>query len=381
MKIHFCDLCNESVPQSDLDAGRARVVKGRTICSACESAMSHGEPAAAAAAGSTAAAGGATTLAPSPARPQTGSGAGDGGDGVRAPAGTGAVWAAGLAVAFTALAIFVTDDRLAALGREQSSQRTEGERRAEALRSLQNEIQTVHPALAAVEARIAERFDAQAARAVALGEAVTALREDQARLQGRLEALGGEVERLRALVERPGVNAELERRFDELTARIARAEDERRTLAKSLAEIPAPAAKAAEPAPAPSAPAWHKSLPDLKSPEESLRWEAVTALGAAGDAAAVDHIVPMLADPSVFVRMAAARVLGEMRARQAIPNLIDALEDPDSAVRETAWIALRTVSGKDLKFDPYASDAERGKRVKAWREWWRKEAPAPADQG
>ena len=23
MKIHFCDLCNESVPQTDLDEGRA----------------------------------------------------------------------------------------------------------------------------------------------------------------------------------------------------------------------------------------------------------------------------------------------------------------------------------------------------------------------
>ncbi len=36
MDIHFCDLCNESVPQSDLDQGRAYVRRGRVICAACE---------------------------------------------------------------------------------------------------------------------------------------------------------------------------------------------------------------------------------------------------------------------------------------------------------------------------------------------------------
>ena len=31
MKIDFCDLCNESVPLSDLEAGRAVRVKGRVV--------------------------------------------------------------------------------------------------------------------------------------------------------------------------------------------------------------------------------------------------------------------------------------------------------------------------------------------------------------
>ena len=36
MKIHFCDLCNESVPQADLDQGRAFIRKDRVISKADE---------------------------------------------------------------------------------------------------------------------------------------------------------------------------------------------------------------------------------------------------------------------------------------------------------------------------------------------------------
>ena len=43
MKIHFCDLCNESVPQTDLDEGRAFLRKGRVICLTCDKSMSHPE--------------------------------------------------------------------------------------------------------------------------------------------------------------------------------------------------------------------------------------------------------------------------------------------------------------------------------------------------
>ena len=40
MEILFCDLCNESVPQSDLERQRAFRLKGRVICSECDKAMS-----------------------------------------------------------------------------------------------------------------------------------------------------------------------------------------------------------------------------------------------------------------------------------------------------------------------------------------------------
>src|SRR5262245_12555457 len=39
-EIHFCDLCNESVPDGDLQIGRAFLVKGRVVCANCNRAMS-----------------------------------------------------------------------------------------------------------------------------------------------------------------------------------------------------------------------------------------------------------------------------------------------------------------------------------------------------
>src|SRR5262245_29904981 len=42
MNLYFCDLCNESIPQADLDQGRAVRRGERLICSACEAAMTGG---------------------------------------------------------------------------------------------------------------------------------------------------------------------------------------------------------------------------------------------------------------------------------------------------------------------------------------------------
>ncbi len=426
MKIHFCDLCNESVPQSALDSGAARLIKGRLICATCDAVMTHAqEPGAAPAIGtsgnaapaivvtatpalppvpvSALDAGASPAYAPASARPDpvqastawqtappTGQPMGAGAavvvPVVHAPAATkssytGIAWVAGLAMAFTAISIFVTDDRLASLGRAQGELANQLARNDDALRSLSGELGKVHPALAGVEARLAERIDAQSQRISASGETLDGVREDAMRLTLRLEGLALELERLRAKVEQPGLGQQIEARFDELTARMARAEDERRVLTEKLAALPTaaaagPAAAAATPeAPAEkAAPAeWTKYLPDLSSGEETLRWEAVTTLGATKDPAVVPHLAPMLADASPFVRMAAARVLGELGSRDAVPKLLVVLEDQDSAVRETAWIALRVITGKDFKFDPYANEAERAKRVRAWTDWWKKE--------
>src|SRR6185503_1315066 len=43
MNVYFCDLCNESIPQADLDLGRAVRRNERLICAACEAAMSGGQ--------------------------------------------------------------------------------------------------------------------------------------------------------------------------------------------------------------------------------------------------------------------------------------------------------------------------------------------------
>jgi len=55
-----------------------------------------------------------------------------------------------------------------------------------------------------------------------------------------------------------------------------------------------------------------------------------------------------------------------------IPALIDALEDPEASVREAAVVSLRAITARDFRFDPGAKESERAKRVKAWRDWWKK---------
>lgn len=417
MKIHFCDLCNESIPQAALDSGAAHLVKGRVICAACDAAMTHAAEAERSAAASAhvhqpsgrapvqvppgpVGAGGfvpspsslplaveppmpmrSPIPAPSIVAPPLAVGPVT----VQAPtsSNTGIAWVAGLAIGFTALSIFVTDDRLARVGRSQTALENELAKRDDALRGLSAELNKVHPALAGVEARLVERLDASVARDRDSAATIGALREDVGNFTARLDALGVEVERLRVRVSEPGLGVAIEKRFDEMSARIAKADDERRALATRLAaaEMAMPAEK---PAPTPAvvaAPpaAWKKLLADLTSAEETVRWDAVSALGDANDPAVVPHVVPMLKDPTWVVRMAAARVLGEkLRAREAVPALIEALDDTEPAVRESAWIALRAITGKDLKFDSSAPEAERSKRVKAWSEWWKKEGDGEA---
>jgi HEAT repeat protein len=80
----------------------------------------------------------------------------------------------------------------------------------------------------------------------------------------------------------------------------------------------------------------------------------------------------MLADQNLWVRLSAAKELGVLGDRTAVPALIEALADDRSAVREEALVAHQTLTGETLKFEPHASDSERTKRVRDWRDWWAK---------
>jgi hypothetical protein len=128
----------------------------------------------------------------------------------------------------------------------------------------------------------------------------------------------------------------------------------------------------AEPEPADTGPAWAPLLEDLQSPNEGKRWTAVTALAETGDPEVVQHLIPMLNDPGIFVRMAAARVIGDLGEPLGIPALIDALEDPEEPVRQAAVDALRQMTGRNFRFDAGADESDRARKIKSWRDWWKK---------
>jgi uncharacterized coiled-coil protein SlyX len=297
-------------------------------------------------------------------------------------AGSGGLWVALLGLVFTAGVMFVLDNRIQDIQRDATTLEKRVTAREGDLGILQRGASLASEAQREYEKKGDARFETQKIRNDRLVDQVSALSRENSDISARIATLTVLVNKHEA--KAGAGDQELEKRLAELSSRLAKNDDDLRALTARLLSLetapPAPPPAVAEPVKAPDAsvPAWTSLLEGLKSDNNSVRWEAVTGLGATKDLATVPHLVPMLKDLDVFVRMATARVLGEMQAKAAIPDLIEALEDGETAVREAAYIALRTITGKDLKFDPQAVDAERAKRVKAWREWWKKEGETPA---
>lgn len=400
MKIHFCDLCNESVPQTDLDQGRAILRKDRVVCAACDRAMSvheaaPGEPVAVdapapaeepAAAPSEIA---LPTYDPMPSEPPPV---------LSAPAwhgaatshavhvrqgGSGGVWLALLGLAFTGGAIFVLDGRIQDTEHRVAEATQKLEDRTQELAALKRRATELADGQRDVERRTLTRVAEEKSQRETLAAELARIRQENSTVRDQIAALGTQIA---SIEQKSGTGSfDLEKRFAALSARVAHNEDEERKMTDRLTAIEstppvqetASAPAAAGPGPAVEAP-WHLQLPGLKSDKNSTRWEAVTALGATKDPETVPYLTPMLKDSDLFVRMATARVLGDMQAKAAVGALIDALEDGESAVREAVNLALRAITNKDFKFDPNAIEAERARRVKAWRDWWKKESESPS---
>ncbi|MBK7644054.1 MAG: HEAT repeat domain-containing protein [Planctomycetes bacterium] len=375
MKIHFCDLCNESVPQSDLDQGRAQMVKGRVVCSVCERAMSLA-PSSVRALGAEA----AITAPAQGSSPQPEFAAPAAAQGTVANNGSAAVWMAAASLIVCAIVIYVFQQRIDRLeGTDLDLARGIEFQRGD-VRALDAKLGRVPAETSALE----KRLDGRMQESLAAGEKQRAeLVAAAQRAEQAVAALQGTLAQMREDVDKGAVARE--QRLDELSHRLAASEDERRALAERLDEYAqsAESARAAseaaartlpeKAAPASAAPAWNALLPNLADANPSTRWEAVDELGRTKDPAAIEHVVPLLKDSDLFVRMCAARVLADLGTLQGVPALIDALEDAEPTVRESAWHALQTLTGKDFKFDPQANEGERSRKVKQWRDWWKKE--------
>lgn len=398
--IHFCDLCNESVPQSHLDTGLAFLRKGRVVCATCDALM-----------------GGAETRSSEPSV-----------SGGSVPAGIGSMMVGaggmpGMPVSGSGLAILtepstVPPDPSTAAAAEAS---TRG-RRSRQGRSAGVGVGSLALVLIGIVAwqghqrlsGLDDRLDSEVGEmhgqlrrtssAQRLGE--RRLLDEQGQTERRVESQlaayrdGFEAARKQIDEEVAGLSAELGKfgeslaRVQESAGLIRRHDDEIVALKNTLggiggdyngvlarlAELESrPIAIApADPLDAPimeepggNQPSWVALLPGLDSEIDDERWMAVDELGQTGDRAVVPHVLPLLEDSDTFVRMATARVLGELEAEEAAGSLINALEDPEPAVREAAMVALHAITSRDFGFDPYGTPADRGKKVKAWRQWER----------
>ncbi len=376
MEIRFCDICNESVPQSDLDQGKAYIRKGRVVCATCEVSMSHpdstwDEPSGtateplAARAGETVpeyareplAGGGvfAPPMAIPPGRPRI---------------SVGVILASLLAfaaLAVTCLMTFVLAERV------QDVRGTSMEQVARVEDDLVGEVSRLESVLERWREEDRSLVQEELERTKAEADRVRARHdESMATLRRDVEALRALTIRLDAIEQSATVRSGEVRTLGSDLAQVKR---DVGVLAERWLEATAGMTSTTELLAEPE-PVWMEHTRGLQSPNAASRWTAVTELGATKDAAVVSYLIAMLEDPDIFVRMATARVLGDIGSEEAIPGLVDALEDEELPVREAANLALCTITGQDLRFEPNAPPAERERRVKAWRDWWKKQSKA-----
>lgn len=395
--LYFCDVCNESVPQADLDLGRALVVKGRVICVLCDRAMT--QRAQERAANRPANLGLDLDLATPPGAAQAAmSGATPGAPGAlvgHAPSGhvgaaqrqrdsSGLAFTALVAAGCSALLVwnwargeFERLDREAARASqmsvvEQQTSRAELERLGRELeRNTQEARKRLDDSLAEAQRNLGAGVEQQARALRELGQKfsefesrVVALDESLARVSRHDQELMGLSQRLTSATVELGGLAESVRRLGE-AGELARG--------PKLDEAPVTAPEVR--------PAWFELTTLLQSESTADRWQGLIALGETRDAACIPYVSPLLRDKDVFIRMAAARVLGDLGAGGGVEPLIEALNDAELPVRESAADALRRITHRPLEFDAQASDGERAKRIKALREWWSKEREKSAAGG
>lgn len=392
MEIQFCDLCNESVPEGDLAAGRAYLRKGRVVCSDCDAAMGGGGEAIQIAsavqrsdsspigqpAGSAPAAGGHADQAAAQAAQAAAKAKGGGGGGVLVGL---------LTLIFATAGFYMVVDRMTVMEQSADGVRHDLERRIDGTRRDQNTLVAGLPArFADSEQRLTAAQELERAKLLV---AIDGLRVELVDSGRREDAVADELRAIRdsfdkqETASRERLDAmrltivDLEKDIRFYSDRTIELEETLRTLS-ARGPVGVAASPGAPPGelPANSQKAWEGLLADLQHTNAGIRLDSIYALGETGDQGVIPHLVPMLTDVDLFVRMATARMLEDLDARAAVPALIDALGDGQSAVREASMVALRQITGKDFRFEPVASDAERAKKVKSWRAWWKKSGDA-----
>ena len=350
MEIRFCDVCSESIPDSDFDGGRAVTVAGKHMHVACSMrrALSLGGPRS---------------------------------------------WLTFLLALFAAgVGTYLL---IAELGRtERPDVVTEAEK--EVFRS----------GLKASETRIAADVSARMAEATRENAAMRdasakALRDDVRAqleiLQGQFEKAGQDIgDHLAAQRQR------ITRLEDEVTAlngllrEIKEQADRDAEIRRRAAAAPPPVAEPPPPptptepdppvASEPTRPPGHDEEVDrwirrLGDGNENIRFSATLELGRLKDLRATDPLVTVLkGDKDYYVRLGAATALGDLRAADAIPPLIDALNDSDALVRTAANDALQAVTEQPFEFVPGMSKSERRKLQKKWKDWFEENEAALRDR-
>jgi len=337
-RLHFCDRCNTSIPQSHLITGRAAMQGGRTFCERCK---------------------------PRASARRSGSGSG-----ILVVLLVATIAALGY-VAFSGKGIFA-DNSAEEKKLAENAQRLENVYAK--IGDLDSTIRQSNTEMSEFSSRLSDlekRQQALAAKEKKVSELATEFRgkqdDFQEEVEGRLASKDNAIRGLEAKI------AELARRMEALKK------------ARAAAPPAQPAPAGARPEVAPSKPEVpkveeapadvQKYVNQLDADEEGLRFAAAVELGRIGHPTAIDPLIRVLEkDKDYFVRRAAARSLGDMNAWVAVPALIDTLGDKEFFVAIAAHQAVKNITGQDFGFKENMSKNEVRKVINKARDWWKNHA-------
>lgn len=328
-EVHFCNLCDQSVPQDQIDEGSAVRHGGRIVCATCRDVI---------------------------AMSATGEKAKSARAGMLVPLFVGLVgWGA------TAFVWAELQDLHGDLLQQSSAQATVSAQ-----------------ALAHATDTLGKRLDGLDARAAAHDETLRLVREDAARqaeaVQGQMLALEKAADRIPDLAD--GL-LRLDGAARESAAARTLQEQDMRDLRGALEAVrnsltgvqEQVAQRGAAPAAAGFSRDLEELLAQLRDPDPLQRSIALEKLGRQNDPRLIPYVEPLLKDSYEMNRFYAASHLGAWKAETSLAALVEALQDEYSLVRKAANDALVAISGQDQNFDPKGNEAERRKGYERWKQW------------
>ncbi len=111
-------------------------------------------------------------------------------------------------------------------------------------------------------------------------------------------------------------------------------------------------------------------LRQLQSDDEDERLDALEKLSGQNDDRLIPHLIPLLTDPYEFNRFYAAKTMGDWRAKNAVPHLIESLLDEIAFVRQAAAQSLRQITSQNFGYDYQAEEDARKASYESWKTWW-----------
>jgi HEAT repeat protein len=108
----------------------------------------------------------------------------------------------------------------------------------------------------------------------------------------------------------------------------------------------------------------------LKNGDAGLKTSTAQRLAIFRAPEAAPALAALLNHASREVRLAGTVALATCGTRESVPPLLKALVDDDPVVAQGAAMALENLTGHRESFNPFGSDTDRKREVKAWETWF-----------